>query len=220
MCWNAEVSLNTFLFSSFVMLLVIYNNNYTQYKINFVDSSSNLWAYMFMFSFIFIQLIEFFIWKNVHNPVLNSFFTLLATILLLIQPIASMMLLSGQMRTYLIVPYLLLVIPFFLYRYNTKKIISSITPLNHLHWNSLLYSDENMFFIVWLFFFLFPLFYQGYIFGFLFGFVTLLVMAYNYNKDRSFGSMWCWVVNTVVIYYAVYLLFYLPFFEGRGRGRL
>ena len=29
MCWNKEVSLNTFLFSSFVFLLILYNNKYT-----------------------------------------------------------------------------------------------------------------------------------------------------------------------------------------------
>ena len=160
-----------------------------------------------------MQLIEFFIWKNVNNPVLNSFFTLLATILLLIQPIASMMLLSGQMRTYLMVLYLLLTIPFFIYRYSIKKIISSITPLRHLHWNSLLYNNELIIFLIWLFFFLFPIYIKSPLFGFLFGLGTLLIMGYKYYKDQSIGSMWCWVVNSVVIYYAIYLLFYLPFYN-------
>jgi len=30
MCWNAEVSLNTFAFSTFVLGMIIYNNTYTQ----------------------------------------------------------------------------------------------------------------------------------------------------------------------------------------------
>ena len=33
MCWNEHVSLNTFIFSIFVLLLIAYNNKYTQYKI-------------------------------------------------------------------------------------------------------------------------------------------------------------------------------------------
>ena len=33
MCWNQHVSLNTFIFSMFVLLLIAYNNEYTQYKI-------------------------------------------------------------------------------------------------------------------------------------------------------------------------------------------
>ena len=133
MCWNAEVSLNTFLFSSFVMLLIMYNNKYTQYKIQFIEGIDNIWAYIFMFSFIFMQLIEFFIWKNINNPGLNSLFSILASILLLIQPIASIMLLSSNIRMYMLIPYILLFIPVCIYKFITKKMNSSVTKLNHLH---------------------------------------------------------------------------------------
>ena len=43
--WNKDISLNTFLFSSFVLLLIIYNNTYTQYKINELE---NIWMYLFL----------------------------------------------------------------------------------------------------------------------------------------------------------------------------
>jgi hypothetical protein len=213
MCWNAEVSLNTFLFSSFVMLLIIYNNNYTQYKVQFIEGLNNIWAYIFMFSFIFMQLIEFFIWKNINNPGLNSFFSILATILLLIQPIASIMLLQNEMRLYFLIPYLLLIIPIVLYNFFTKKINSSVSKFNHLQWNTLLFPGNPITIFIWLFFFLFPLLYRGSTLGFLFSSLTLLVVMYNFYKDRSFGSMWCWVVNSLMIYFAAYLLFYLPFFK-------
>ena len=44
MCWNKEVSLNTFIFSIFVLLLIMYNNAYTQYKIEELNS---IWVYLF-----------------------------------------------------------------------------------------------------------------------------------------------------------------------------
>ena len=53
MCWNESVSLNTFLFSSFVLLLIIYNNYYTKYKI---PELNNVWIYLFLASFISMQL--------------------------------------------------------------------------------------------------------------------------------------------------------------------
>lgn len=56
MCWNASVSLNTFLFSSFVLALIIYNNLFTKYKIHELN---NIWVYLFLSSFVFMQLIEF-----------------------------------------------------------------------------------------------------------------------------------------------------------------
>lgn len=214
MCWNAEVSLNTFLFSGFVLLLIMYNNNFTQYKIQFIEGIDNIWAYIFMFSWILMQLIEFFIWKNIHNTGLNTIFSTMASMLLLIQPMASIMLLPNDIRMYVMIPYVLLAIPFFIYRYITKKeMASSVTKLNHLHWNTILYNDEPIPMLIWLCFFLLPLLYRGSLFGFIFASLTLLVIMYNYYKDRSFSSMWCWIVNIVMIYFAAYLLFYLPFYK-------
>ena len=83
-------------------------------------------------------------------------------------------------------------------------------------WNFLTYSNstyEPFYFVIWLFFFLFSLFYNKNYQGFIFGFLTLLIILYNYLKDGSFGSMWCWVVNLIMLYYAMYLLIYLPFME-------
>lgn len=213
MCWNAEVSLNTFLFSGFVLLLIIYNNTYTQYKIKDLN---NKWTYVFLLSFILMQLIEFFIWRNVNNPYYNSIFTMLATILLFFQPIASTMILTNnKIRNSLLVIYLTIAVPFMIYRFLTKKIYSEVTTLNHLHWNMVFYDNsyEHAFFFIWLFFFLFPLFYQGYFYGFLFGLLTFIIITYKYYKDKSVGSMWCWIVNTVMLYYAAYLLLYLPFYK-------
>ena len=53
MCWNKDVSLNTFLFSSFVILLIYYNNTYTKYK---VAEFNSIWVYVFFGSFIFYAI--------------------------------------------------------------------------------------------------------------------------------------------------------------------
>lgn len=213
MCWNAEVSLNTFLFSTFVLLLIMYNNTYTQYKI--LDLN-NKWVYVFFLSFIFMQLIEFFIWRNINIPFYNHIFTIIACLLVLFQPIASIMLLTNsQMRNYFLLTYLVVALPFASYRFLTKKINSVVSNTGHLQWNMLLYNkkSECVYMLIWLFFFLFPLLYGGYLFGFLFGLLTLVIIIYNYYKDNTIGSMWCWIVNSLMIYYAIYLLFYLPFFK-------
>jgi hypothetical protein len=49
MCWNKDISLNTFLFSSFVLGLIMYNNAYTQYKI---VELNNVYAYIFCVFYI------------------------------------------------------------------------------------------------------------------------------------------------------------------------
>ena len=214
MCWNKDISLNTFLFSSFVLCLIIYNNAYTQYKI---DELNNVYIYIFFMSFILMQLIEYFIWINIKNPLYNSIFTALATLLLIFQPIASTMIISDYtVKKRLLQSYLLFIVLLLIYRFDIKFLNSSVSNLNHLRWNttfSVKYVSDIIGFIIWLFFFLFPLFYSGNTFALMFGLFTLMLTTYNYYKDDTIGSMWCWIVNTVMIYYAIYLLLYLPFFK-------
>ena len=209
MCWNASVSLNTFLFSSFVLILIIYNNSFTKYKIQELNS---IWIYLFFLSFILMQLIEYFIWKNINNKFYNRVFSICATLLLIIQPIVSIMILSDiPLRNLLLISYLLIAIPFSIYQFYTKDIHSVVSKNGHLNW--LFFDMSHLMFIVWLFFFLFSFVYEKKYSGFLFGIITLLISYINYNENNTLGSMWCWIVNSVMIYYACYLLIYLPYLE-------
>jgi hypothetical protein len=210
MCWNKEVSLNTFLFSSFVFLLILYNNNYTSYKIPEFD---RFWLRIFMAIIILIQLVEYFIWTNIDNIFYNKLFTNIALLIIFCQPITTIMNIDNEkIKKILFISYLVLMIPFVILNYN-KNIYSTISSNKHLNWN--LINHENKFTkiigLAWIFFFLFPLFYQKHQFGFLFGITTLIMISYNYINDNTLESMWCWIVNSVMIYYSVYLLFYLPY---------
>ena len=209
MCWNENVSLNTFLFSSFVLLLIIYNNLFTKYKI---QELNNTFIYLFLASFIFMQLIEFFIWKNYNNNFYNNMFSIMATLLVLLQPIASIMILSNiQLRNKLLFLYLLLAIPFSIYKFSTKHIHSLISKSGHLRWN--FFRTNQIIWLIWFFFFLFSFIYEKRWFGIIFGMSLLIISFINYNNDHTVGSMWCWSVNSIMIYYAIYLLIYLPFLE-------
>ena len=209
MCWNASVSLNTFLFSSFVLTLIIYNNSFTKYKIQDLNS---IWIYLFLLSFILMQLIEYFIWRNINNKFYNHVFSICATLLLIIQPVVSIMIVSNiPLRNLLLISYLSLAIAYSIYNFYTKDMYSVVSKKGHLNW--LFVDITSVAIIVWLFFFLFSLFYEQKYFEFLFGIIMLLVSYINYTTDNTVGSMWCWVVNSVMIYYAVYLLIYLPYLE-------
>lgn len=210
MCWNEDVSLNTFLFSSFVLLLIFYNNTYTKYKIKYFNS---LLTYLFFISFISMQLIEFFIWRNINNQFYNHIFSMMAAMLIFIQPLITLMLLPNiSLRNNLLCGYSVLFIPYFIYKFITNNIKSKISNKGHLVW---LFFDTNiLLFIGWLFFFLFSFFYTRNMNGVIFGIVLFLISYYNYYNDKTIGSMWCWFVNLIMIYYAGYLLFYLPFYQG------
>jgi hypothetical protein len=209
MCWNESISLNTFVFSFFVLLLIIYNNTFTKYKIKELN---NIWIYLFFMSFIFMQLIEFFIWRNINNDYYNNLFSILGTCLLIMQPIFSIMMLSNlQLRNILVILYLLIAIPYSIYKFLTKKIFSTIGKSGHLKWD---FFDASWFIMfIWFFFFFFSFIYHKNYMGFLFGIVTLYTMYLTYKNDNTMWSMWCWVVNSIMIYFAFYLLILLPFYE-------
>jgi len=210
MCWNAEVSLNTFLFSSFVLGLVIYNNLYTQYKIPEID---NLWFYIFMMLFISVQLIEYFIWRNINNKYYNNIFSIIVTIVFILLPMSTMMMISDiSVRFSAFVGYFIFMVYSFVYRFDASDSHTALTPKGHLRFFINKWSKLEYF--IWVVFFLFAFFYIGKWWSFLFGVFTFLITLYSFYTDKSSGSMWCWVVNSFFIGAAFYILFYLPFFEN------
>ena len=210
MCWNESVSMNTFLFSMFVLSLIIYNNAYTKYKIKELD---NFWMYVFMVSVVSMQLIEFFIWRNMKNMNLNRIFTMLGRFLLIIQPIFSLMILpNDSLRNKLLVAYLLISIPYSFHVFS-KDIYSNVSKNGHLSWNS--YNISPVVLICYLFFLVFSFAYKNMWLGILVGFLLIVVSYYNYNEGNTLGSMWCWMINSFAIYYAFYLLICLPFIEKK-----
>jgi hypothetical protein len=204
MCWNQTVSLSTFLFSTFVLFLIIYNNEYTEHKI---QELNNIWIYILLFTVISMQLIEFFIWRNIKNAFYNNLFTWAADILLLLQPAFSLMILPDiPIRTGLLGVYSISALVFFIYQFLFYRPHSTVSKLGHLRWHT---SNINIWllWIIWLFFFCFSLVYTNFISGFLFSIVLLAIIFFNYKNDQSIGSMWCWIVNLAAVYYAFYLLF-------------
>jgi hypothetical protein len=214
MCWNQQVSLNTFLFSIFALLLIMYNNYNTQYKI---VELHNVWIYVFLSSFIFMQLIEFFIWRNIRDTYYNRVFSIFGVCLLIIQPICSMMILSNtKLRNILLSIYVFFTIPYSIYSFSNKNInIRSVkSKSGHLRW--IFFELSPYMLLIWLFFLLFSLFYENKILGVFVGIILLLISYYNFKKDNTVGSMWCWMVNLIMIYYIIYLLIYLPFCEKKS----
>jgi hypothetical protein len=205
MCWNEDVSLNTFLFSGFVLLLIIYNNTYTKYKIKELNDT---WIYVFIFSIILMQLIEYFIWKNIKTKY-NHLFTGCAILLLCFQPIASLMLLTNKpFRNVMLSLYCITVIPYLLYKLYINSFYS-VVKQGHLDWKL----GTSYIWILWLFFLLYSLVAEQKWVILISSVIMLCVVCVLYLKTNTHNSMWCWGVNTIMLYYAGYLLFYLPFLE-------
>ena len=137
----------------------------------------------------------------------------MAIILLMIQPVTSMMIIHTnlQLRNMLLSSYLLLAFPYSIYKFYTKHLHSTVSENGHLRWN--FFDPSPIILVTWFFFFLFSFVYEQKWFGLFFGLISLLIIFINYQNDRTVWSVWCWSVNLIMVYYAVYLLVFLPFLE-------
>ncbi len=213
MCWNKDVSINTFLFSIFILLLIIYNNKYTQYKLNEIN---NIFAYVFLLSFILMQLIEYFIWQNINNLYYNRILSFCAASLIFIQPISSLFVLKNiSERNILLLIYLSIGIPYNLYKINNINFTTSVANNGHLKWNWINKGDKYTYsgYLFYLLFLFYPLVREKLYFTSFIAFILLLISFLTFFKDGTADSMWCWSVNFIMLYFAVKLLIYLPFFK-------
>jgi len=168
--------------------------------------------YLFIASFVFMQLIEFFIWRNINNKFYNNLFSILGSLLLFVQPIASIMIIKNiELRDLLLLSYLLLAVPYSIFTFSTQHIHTVVSKRGHLRW--ILFQSPSIVWVGWLFFFLFSFVYNKNWFGLFFISITLFMAFLNYRKDHTMASMWCWSVNSMMIYFAAYMLLYLPFLE-------
>ena len=212
MCWNQYISLNTFMFSIFVLLLIAYNNKYTQYKTPFFN---NKFVYFFFLSFITMQLIEFFIWRNIDNKKINNLLSILGALLLLIQPIASLLMLKDESLKYkLITLYSIVAFPFFIYQNYDHKMTTVVSKLGHLNWKwNYLTGYNQILYLLWFIALYFSLIVNKNYEALIYVTILLAITYYSFLQDGSEGSLWCWSINSIMIYYAFNLLIWLPFKE-------
>jgi len=213
MCWNQYVSINTFVFGIFGLLLIFFNNKYSSYKI---DVFNNSYAYLFMLSFIFMQLFEFILWRNLDDQLINKIVSTMGFILLCIQPIASLLLLKNiELRNQLLTIYSIPVFTFAIYNIFTTNIHTVLSPSGHLSWKWTFYKNGLLQWLVvpfYLFFLFFSLLYNKYYKSLLILFLYFIIIYY-FGKDGSSGSIWCLSVNSIILYFVLQILIVMPFNE-------
>ena len=187
MCWSERVSLNTYIVAVFGTVFALMNGM----PINIV-----VWLHIFSL----MQLVEYFIWKNLHDPYWNQFFSSMGLLLLVIEPIASMFLMeAGTLRNGVMLAYVLFLL-LVLYLYYPWKPHTKVGSNGHLQW---FWQNMNMPFIfnlIWVSFFLLPIFLaKHYVLGMV-GVVTVIITILTYNKAGTWGSMWCWIANTIWLF--------------------
>lgn len=186
MCWNATVSLNTFLFSFFAVNFAYFNN------------VINIYECLFFYTFISMQLIEYFTWKNLHNKKINKLLSQLGLFLIFLQPLFFILIPNNvkfNIKASLITLYLVF---FFLVFISIKNDFSMAkAPNGHLAWNWLKYPVYIV--LLWITIFLIILLYAKKYILFAINTIIFLAIYYTYYKTNTWGSLWCWIANGLAV---------------------
>jgi hypothetical protein len=180
MCWSPQVSLNTFLVGLFGFTFALANG-------------AEIPLMLFMLCFTTMQLAEYFIWKNLNVPYWNTVYSWFGIIILFLEVIFAIALMKHSMIKWgLLVGFI--VYSFIVWKFFIDKPFTKRGSDGHLQWKWV--KDYSpLIVLIWLFFFLTPLFLSGhYIVGWV-AILTLLISIIGYYQAGTISSMWCWIAN-------------------------
>lgn len=217
MCWNQDISINTFLFACLALLFIFLTNTFTKYKTKTFD---NPLVYLLLLEGAGMQLIEFFLWRNLKNKSMNELLSKIASFFVFIQPVTLMLMIPDiSIKWAFIFLYFIFYIFYFGYRgiYNPIIYHTSIGTNGHLSWEWMNYKGyENIFLFFYLLFFVTSLLFIKNTLLCLFVLISLIISLFLYYKYNTFSSMWCWYVNLFLLYFIIDILIIKPFYEYNG----
>ncbi len=187
MCWNAEVS-----FQSFLLGMIAIGIGYS--------SHISMPVLLFCFTIVCMQLIEYIVWTHYSDPTWNFAASMAAVFLLWLQPIASISTLANATLQYQLLSAYGALSILGLFFQNWKNYSMTKAPNGHLQWNWLT-KEKNTYIPLFVYFvFLFvPLVLQNNVGLLSLALGTLGISLYSFLESNTWGSMWCWMVNLIVV---------------------
>jgi len=184
MCWNAEVSLNSFIFGAISFIIVI--------AINTID-------YKYLLSPLAVtsmQLVEYFAWKNINNKTAIAFISLMGMSVIILQLlIINIIILHGKELIIVLIALLLGSLVVLTYVLNNNKLRMEKGINGHLVWY---WADVPLPLLIFILSFYFYASFKNngkFKLIIIMAFILLLISIYSYYKYKTWGSMWCYYSN-------------------------
>lgn len=180
MCWSPQVSLNTFLVGLFGFTFAIANG-------------ADIPLMLFMLCFTTMQLAEYFIWNNLNIPYWNTVYSWFGIIILFLEVIFAISLMKHSMIKWgLLIGFI--IYSFIIWKFFIDYPFTKVGSDGHLQW-WWIKDYSPIIVLIWLFFFLTPIFLSGHYIAGSIAILTLLISIIGYYRAGTVSSMWCWIAN-------------------------
>lgn len=217
MCWNKDISLNTFIFGCLALVFIYITNTYSKYKTPIFD---NPLVYVLYFLFVSMQLLEYFIWKNINNKKVNEQLSRVGLIIILLQMFFFVLIIENPTYRYgMMMLYFIYVFITYFYKKWYSPIVYKTIANRHLSWEWLSFNggEKIIIFIGLLFYFIPTLLAKKTMPLVIYISAMLFIISYILSKkDNSYGSLWCWSSNIIFLIYIINILLVQPFYEYNG----
>jgi hypothetical protein len=214
MCWNKDISINTFIFACLALAFIYFSNTYTKYKTPVFD---NKLSYLCLLLIVSIQLLEYFIWKNLNNKPMNQLLSKIGLLIIVLQVYSIILLVENKTYRYgLLFSFLLFNLYVYLFKRNQITYKTTVAKNGHLAWEWLKF--DKFVIIIGLLFYLVPALFMKPIQYFnIFILSIFLTLSFLWSKNEpTFGSLWCWLSNTLLLIIIFHILIIQPFYEYNG----
>jgi hypothetical protein len=187
MCWNAEVSLNTFIFGVISAIII--------YKLNVIPK----YVIFILLSFTSIQLLEYFTWTYINNKKINKILSIIGLHIIFLQ--IFLLNYYAPHRKILLIYIIICYVLFMLLEFKNINFSMKKGKNGHLIWYWL--DLHLLWIIIGISCYIFPAISSGKILLFTFVLTTIIISLYYYYKTKTWGSMWCYISNIIWIFFII-----------------
>jgi hypothetical protein len=198
MCWNAEVSLKTFMYGLCSALICTYLGNIPMNSI-----------YITM-SFTLMQLFEYFAWTYLDNKKVIYYLSIIGAFLIFLQVFLRSYLLENPIHKQIMMQLLFVfMVVYFIFILPTTKFNMKRGINGHLEWEWL--DWPKVFIMAGLFFYIMPNLLRKQYISSIIMVCLILITLYNYHEYKTWGTMWCYFSNVLwlyIVFVSVYKYYY------------
>lgn len=194
MCWDANISINTFTVGLFSATIAYANKMLTFYQ------------FCYYLLFTSMQLVEYFVWNNINNKDINHTMSIIAMSIIILLPLVGMFayMSNESQKLKMSIIYLLFVIAYLCFFYNKINFSMKKASNGHLAWNWM--PNEPLIILIWYFLWIAPYVIKKNTTRLILNTIIFFIIYIRFRKNKTYGSLWCWISNFFSLYFIMKIL--------------